>query len=253
MTQSDLGQKMRAVFEVTMPREEAVLRRFHIPSHVDQAPVGWPLRFAVGAALGMLFVAAGVLLSLQSLSRERVSIEPSLERDLPGKPKTEELPLAPRPVRVPSPDVLSPSPDPPKPARGEPRKTHLEQSEPSETNLPQSTTSTSWARVTESMRQSDWNGAQEALAPLLESNNAETRDSARLVRIRLRLGQASGSSVDPELHQELEQLAKMGSTSSIRASARRLIDSLPVTVPTEQTNPTNQTTPERELPPREGD
>jgi hypothetical protein len=83
-----------------------------------------------------------------------------------------------------------------------------------------------WARVTEAMRKHDWAAAQTALRPLAESQDAETRDGARLVQIRLELGASGGGAVDPRWLADLRALASKGSTSSIRASARRLLETL---------------------------
>jgi len=253
MESSEIGQKMRAAFEATRPSEAEVLQRYghlrglrsgeDLPAATGEDELAGRRSIRRGVSVGVAaLLAAAAALFVWSLPAERpVAIGPSLERDLQtrrerasgpppapeetpqaegtaeGRVRASAKPIAVLPRRAPEVSTLHPA-------------------------LPNRTeTDASWARVTEAMRQRDWTAAHAALAPLLVSTERETQDSARLVRVRLELGAAQGQVADARWLSELEDLARSGSSSSIRASARRLLETL-------REDGTKQSSPVGELP-----
>jgi hypothetical protein len=249
MAATDLGQKMRDALEATLPDAEVAVRRVArqralrlARSHTsrDKAhAAGWRPSTAArkSAVVGGLLAAALVAGTLAYGSwwtraeTESVTIGPSLARDLELRSRTSRTADA-RASEQKLSDAkqatdegglrLVPAPSEARPS---------ERSLPAARGLlaPSPATATGdadarWARVTEAMRKGDWEAAKLALAPLSASGDPETKDSARLLRIRLELGTSENQTLEPRWEAELSELARSGSTSSIRASARRLLE-----------------------------
>jgi len=221
MRSTEIGAKMREAFETTLPSDPAIVGRYDL-ARLRTAPREMQRRRAGAIGAGVLLAAAGVLFVWFLSRHDSVRIGPSLQRDLEARRDPGQTDSAREPVRALPPSLageapgrLAPKPDLPSPAS---------------TDVPPGRDSapieSQWALVTDAMRQRDWPAAQEALAPLLASSDRETRDSARLVRVRLELGAASNQESKAALMVELEELIEAGSTASIRASARRLHKSL---------------------------
>ncbi len=85
--------------------------------------------------------------------------------------------------------------------------------------------SASWERVAGALREGDDSKARQEVDGLVQSDDAETRDSARLIQLRIELGSATAGTIPATLAQRAlaESLAEHGATASIRASARRLL------------------------------
>lgn len=232
MAANELGRDMRRVFEATMPKDEVILRKHHALA-LERA-FGTKRSRSGAARAGAFLAAAGVLLvwamGWDWLAPERrVEIRPSLERDLRPPPAAEasqvdDSAVAPAAVSSADREARAAQSRPSQVVRVPARS--LERATPSAQATRPSTetdgTEADWARVTEAMRRRDWSGAQGALAPLLASEDGETRDSARLVRIRVEISSAPERGKEVALLAELKELSETGSSSSIRASARRL-------------------------------
>jgi hypothetical protein len=251
----ELSRRMRTTFEASLPNEEDIVRRVSAGREArtrarrtsgaarsnDAFFAQWrelasrPRLAALGLAL-----AAAAAFSFWSLSEDpAVRIGPSLAKDLesgyprvplalPSSPEADDAWLLREDAT--REDAARGEPIPALPAREalSPPKRAAEKLEAAmlETPPPGIDDTARWARVTEAMRKRDWVAAQTALRPLVESQDAETRDGARLVQIRLELGASEGSAVDQRWLADLRVLAAQGSTSSIRASARRLLETL---------------------------
>jgi len=258
MESSEIGQKMREAFEATAPSDEAVLRRYaHLRALRSGEDLPTAIRFPhrasrlapslvrMASAGGVALLAAAGAFFLWGLpADEPVPIAPSLERDLAlgierDRPSESprSVPASPVPARSLNSAPVeagswAASATAPRSEAGPPGESSAAVTaadapgDPAPSREPETDATVSWAKVTEAMKARDWPAAQVALAPLLASNDEETRDSARLVRIRLELGAVGVSGPDQQLVTELDELARTGSTSSIRASARRLHKSL---------------------------
>jgi hypothetical protein len=166
----------------------------------------------------------------------QASIGPSLAQDLERAPKSKQEQLVPTPDPAPTNGDDESRTGPATASASLPARAHVRHQGPTQlhTDIPvpavptQADTDAGWARVTEAMRKRDWEAAKIALEPLTNSVDEETRDGARLVRIRLELGAAQGAPPDQRWLTDLAELAASGSTSSIRASARRLLEELRV-------------------------
>lgn len=254
MASSELGQKMRQAFDATMPSETAILRRHSghlralrsgedLPTALHSLRRGPRLATTASVAGVALLAAAGALLFWGGAAERSVPIAPSLQRDLAlrnqrvlqdgvpkakGEPRSEPEAVLPArsatsaPVRTAASEAAVSSAE----RESKAGASVVEASTPSAGVEPKAEAAESWARVTVAMKARDWSAAQQALAPLLASSDEETRDSARLVRIRVALGAADQKLLGSPLLAELEELSRTGSTSSIRASARRLHKSL---------------------------
>lgn len=83
-----------------------------------------------------------------------------------------------------------------------------------------------WQEVAGAMRAGEDDRAREAITPLTESLDRETRDSAELVKLRIELGSHREGKLSASTSQRarLERLAVDGASPSIRVSARRLLE-----------------------------
>jgi len=257
MASTDLAEKMRDALEATLPDGEVAVRRIARQRAIrlahsqasEKAPAsGWLPSFQarrsaiVGGILGVALLAGAFVYRTWSTwaESESVSVGPSLARDLelqsrasravdaraaekePSGGETTADEAGKAPVSAPSvaarspkslPATPAPVTSPPAPASGQKNDR--------------------WASVTEAMRRGDWEAAKGVLAFLSVEGDPETRDSARLLRIRIELGTSPNQALDARWQAELSELAQSGSTSSIRASARRLLES-PSGPPTSQ-------------------
>lgn len=253
---TELSRKMRATFDAVLPSDDVVLRRI-VARRAERSEQLQTVRTSLWhafwrhrAGLGACF--AGVAMALALLTwwsigeRDHVSIGPSLTRDLELAPRSKKERLPPlEPTKAD--DELHAEPvTTSRPARADVTRqaqTQLRTDVVAPSPPAQAETNARWARVTESMRKRDWEAAKIALEPLTNSPDAETRDGARLVRVRLELGRAQGASPDQRWLADLADLATSGSTSSIRASARRLLEALR-TDPAKSIEPSPEPTPE---------
>jgi len=252
MASTDLGQKMRDTLEATLPDAEVAVRRVarqralrlarsHTSRHKAHAS-GWLPNIAgrniagrksavVGGLLAAALVVGALAYGPWSTQTESVTIGPSLAHDLKVRPRTSRTADA-RASEQKRADT--------KQAKGERGRSPVpapSEARPHDRSLPAARAlapspatapgdaDARWARVTEAMRKGDWEAAKVALAPLSASGDPETKDSARLLRIRLELGTSENQTLEPKWEAELSELARSGSTSSIRASARRLLES----------------------------
>lgn len=250
MALTDFRQKMRATFAATLPDEDAALRRIAdrraarvgtgriATPTVKRVPAGFagislPLQLGLGFA-GIVLVF--VVLRSWHLPQESVPIEPSLARDLESAPRPKPVPeeletASPFDADADTDNRALEAKKAPMPSRPALKSTQGSNAvsgadPPNDKATSQADVNARWARVTDAMRKQDWTTAKTALEPLIASTDPETKDGARLVRIRLELGATAGT-LSSSLLAELSDLATAGSTSSIRASARRLLESLP--------------------------
>ncbi len=88
----------------------------------------------------------------------------------------------------------------------------------------EATNATRWQEVAGAMRNGEDERAREAIAPLKESDDPETRDSAELVQLRIELGihQSGVLHATSSQRTRLQRLVEQGASATIRASARRL-------------------------------
>jgi hypothetical protein len=176
----------------------------------------------VGGVLAALLVTVAVAYGpwWTRAETDSVAIGPSLTRDLELRSR------APRTADAPDSEQKKEAPVPAPPEARLSQKSLPAARAPSapQPAVAPSDTDARWARVTEAMRKRDWEAAKLALAPLSTSLDPETKDSARLVRIRLELSASGNQALDPTWQAELSELATSGATSSIRASARRLLE-----------------------------
>jgi len=248
MASTDLGQRMRDALEATLPDEEVALRRVARQRALRLARTGnartgtarsdtarsQKTRAVVGGVLGAALLAFGVVVGpwWTRAETESATIGPSLARDLELRSRTARTADA-RTSQEEPPDTTKATDEAgktPVPARsaarpGDKRLPAARAALAPSPDNPSADPDARWARVTEAMRKGDLEGAKLALAPLSESHDPETKDSARLLRIRLELGTSENQTLDPRWQAELAELARSGSTSSIRASARRLLES----------------------------
>lgn len=241
---------MRATFEAALPDEDAVVRR--VASGRAQRAEGqssldprggqqamaprrfWVMQPGLGLAFAGLVVAVGLVILWRTQDSDRVAIGPSLARDLAAQAeqarqhesaehdaaRTERTPVD-RRGALPTPSTAAEA------RKASPQSRERASGDERSAEVPAAaSTDARWADVTAAMRKQDWKAAERALAPLIQSDDPETRDGARLVRVRLQLRTAPDAIRDPIWGKELSDLATSGSTSSIRASARRLLEPL---------------------------
>jgi hypothetical protein len=246
----DLGQKMRDALEATLPDVEVAVRRVarqralrlarsHTSRHEAHAS-GWlrSITARKSAVAGGLLAALLVAFALAYgpwwtwAETESVTIGPSLARDLELRPRTSRTANAKASEQKLSDTKRATDAGGQTPVPAPPAALSKERSLPAARALlapsPSAAPSDAdarWARVTESMRKGDWEAAKLALAPLSASGDPETKDSARLLRIRIELVTSESQTLEPKWEAELSELARSGSTSSIRASARRMLES----------------------------
>lgn len=248
MTSTDLGQRMRDALEATRPDEEVVLRRVARQRALRLARAGTArsgtartgtarsqkTRAVVGGVLAAVLLAFAVVYGpwWTQAETESATIGPSLARDLELHSRTPRTADA-RASREEPPDTtksIDEAGKTPVPARSEarPREKNLPAARaplPPAPTVASADPDARWAGVTEAMRKGDWEAAKVGLASLSASDDPETKDSARLLRIRLELRTSANQTLEPRWQAELSELARSGSTSSIRASARRLLES----------------------------
>jgi len=252
---TDLSQKMRATFEAAIPGEDAVVRRVtaqralraapqrsSFPRTAAPTPAPWTWQPGLAWAAAGLAVALGLFLLWPALQPERVPIGPSLTRDLASQGKAKKLDDE-GAGRAPT---NEPTASAPPSAVSDGRKDSAPKGERAAAVPTPESADARWAHVTAAMRKQDWKAAELALAPLIESADPETRDGARLVRVRLQLRTAPEAARDPKWREELSDLARSGSTSSIRASARRLLEEGASEGDSSADDSTNQQDPVRE-------
>lgn len=81
-----------------------------------------------------------------------------------------------------------------------------------------------WEDVAQAMRSGDEPRARELIVLLRQSEDAETRDNARLAEVQMSVEVRDGKRIlSPSQLTTLKDLRATGATSSIRASARRLL------------------------------
>jgi len=243
MTPTDLSARMRATFEAALPSDDAAVRRVaaqraqRVAAQSSSVPRAgeararalWARQPMLAFACAGVVVGLGLLLLWPVLQPEPVAIGPSLTRDLAAQGKDQEqktTKAAREPERASTERAVAD-----KAATGTARSPRPEGRKDAALlgkSAPEApaadSTDARWAHVSAAMRKQDWAGAELALEPLIQSTDPETRDGARLVRIRLQLRKATTAGRDPIWLEELSDLATSGSTSSIRASARRLLD-----------------------------
>jgi hypothetical protein len=81
-----------------------------------------------------------------------------------------------------------------------------------------------WEDVAQAMRTGDESRARELIVQLRQSDDAETRDNARLAEVQMNIVVRDGKrTLSPAQMATLQDLRATGATSSIRAAARRLL------------------------------
>ncbi len=105
------------------------------------------------------------------------------------------------------------------PRRSKPKSVRLKAPLPSTSSAPR------WEDVAQAMRSGDEPRARELIVQLRQSEDAETRDNARLAEVQMSVDVRDGKrTLSPAQMATLKDLRATGATSSIRASARRLLD-----------------------------
>lgn len=253
MASTDLGQKMRDALEATLPDAEVAVRRVarQRALRLAQNQASPPQKHASGWLSGLTArvmvggVSAGALLVCVVAygpwwtEAESVSVEPSLERDLELLPRMSHAPDAAPNEQTPldireqtALDIRKATAREAKAPAHAPSEGPATEQRPAAARTPTTPlaaiasgdTDARWARVTEAMREGDWEAAKVALDSLSAKGDPETKDSARLLRIRIELSSSGNQTLEPRWQAELSELARSGSTSSIRASARRLLE-----------------------------
>lgn len=84
-----------------------------------------------------------------------------------------------------------------------------------------------WEEVARAMKEGDEERAHDLIVQLRGSSDAETRDNARLADVQMSLEVRDGlRTLSPNKLATLKDLRATGATSSIRASARRLLSQI---------------------------
>jgi hypothetical protein len=218
--QSDLAQ-------TELSESEIVLRyRRHARAEVKRSAAGWGIVPAWGMAVAGILAAlgaAGVWRGVSELPQVSVS------RDVGAWVGSSSPPArinAVKPATVDENEAsrsaleapLAPSAKPPAALPKKPRPSEVQAAASSA--KPEVT----WAALAAALRDGNDAEARALVTSLQKSTDPETRDHARLTAVRLQLP-AGGSQADlsAEMRADLSDLAEHGASSSIRASARRLL------------------------------
>lgn len=227
-------QELQALFERTHEDEAVILRRMATTvrrrsRHVTTpTPIAWVMAAAclLGAAL---FWVGLPLLRTRRAPDHSITAEPFNTASRPEGIATARPAYTPKPSVAPEADASAASVVPsrvPTRVRSHARSTQTMQQQPA-TATPNEAAPASWQAVAEALRTGNRPKASGLLDDLARSHDPEVRDSAELVRLRSALTEVDNEAIakPPSAAQlkRLEELARTGATSSIRASARKLL------------------------------